>query len=103
MTTGEIVSHLSLVFEARDRAAVGLYCECDEPQQSGTICAECERCIRSIEIEQVRRIVEAHGFQPDLRHPEMCAVCSNWKDHRRHNGHSDVGYLRDGTEVTPDA
>jgi hypothetical protein len=31
----------------------------------------------------------------------MCDQCSNWADHPRHHGQSDIGRLRDGTPVDP--
>ena len=87
--------------DAQDEAEVGLYCECEAPAKRGTICDECGRCIREIEVQQVLRIVSAHDFDPDPRHPELCGQCSNWPDHPRHHGKSDVGRLRDGTQVQP--
>ncbi len=103
MDPADLMKHLSGVFNARYLAELGQYCECDEPTQSGTICVECGRCIRAIEVEQVRRIVQAHDFEPDNRHPGMCGTCSNWSDHPRHHGVSDTGRLRDGTLVLPHA
>lgn len=102
MDPADLMTHLSGVFNAQYLAESGHYCQCDEPARSGTICAHCGRCIREVEIERVRRIVQAHEFAPHDGHPEMCDVCSNWRDHRRHNGFSDTGRLRDGTTVFPD-
>lgn len=97
----DFLAHFGRVMNAQDRAAVGLYCECYEPSPVGTICEECERCLRDVEVEQVLRIVRAHDFTPDDRHEAMCAQCSNWADHPRHRGQDGIGRLRDGTRVDP--
>lgn len=94
---------LGIALGARAAQDEGRYCECTEPELTGSdlLCGACLLNNRGQEVLRVEAIVRAHEFEPDPRHPFFCRTCTMGADAPRHHGVSAVGRTSWGTEVRP--
>lgn len=80
----------------------GEYCQCEEPESLGMVCAKCERRIQSEEVRKVVEIVGCHDHVPGKLKGHMCKTCTMWPDNPRHHGVAAVGKTSWGARVVPD-
>lgn len=97
LANADFGSVVRAVFESREAAERGEFCDCSEPVGDGLSCGRCLRQSKSQELAAVHRLVDAHDFVSGRL--GFCGICMCAEDAPRHHGQPAEGRTSWGERV----